>query len=350
MNPFIRLIAAAGLGLAWYLVMRAYRPGGKIAKEDPIGESRRREISGALRALAFFALVWFIASTIAVFVFGLVLAVVAPPPNRDFLNAFTDIVASSSSSEGLLSPLSLWGAVATLVATVGAVWFSQRVARSQSIWDLGLRFYKGLPFDVVLGLLLGPLLFAVIFQIETWLGYIRGSNGPRFDWLQLAQWAAIFLMLALSEELVVRGYLLQTINGVWGGAVALVSTSVFWGLAHLLNPYVLSPRFNLLGIFNLVLLGLIFVYAYSFTAHLWLPIAFHFSWNFAEGAIFGFPVSGYSVTGAIFEPSVLGPQEMTGGLFGPEGGLVSLFAIVLGGLIIYSWERGRRPPAQTEVK
>lgn len=339
MNPIVRLILAVALGLAWYIASRALGPQSKASKEDPAGNLERREVVGAMRSLAFFGLVWFIASTVVVFIFSLVIALAAPPNNRGFGDAFNETVTSASGGAGPLNPFSLWGALATLVATLIALWLSQRMARGQSLLDLGLRPYKQLPFDLFLGLLLGPLLFAVIFQLESLLGYLVGVNGPNFNWSELAQWFLVFLCVAVSEELVVRGYFLQIINEVWGGLPAVVITSVFWGFAHLLNP-----RATLLGVFNIIVVGLVFAYAYNITGRLWLPIAFHFSWNFAEGSIFGFPVSGYTVNNPIFETFVNGPSEMTGGLFGPEGGLVSLLAIILGGLILFGWERSRRTP------
>jgi uncharacterized protein len=339
MNPLVRLIAAAALGLGWYAVSRAYAAGSRVNKEDPAGLEQRYRVTGALRTLAFFSLVWFIASTLVIFVFGLVIALVDPPNTRGFWDAFTEVINSASGATGPLNPFSLWGALSTLVATVAAVWISQRVARGKSILDLGLRLYRELPLDMLLGLVLGPLLFAIIFQLEQLLGYLVGNRGPLFSWGDLTRALIIFICVAVSEELVVRGYFLQVLNEVWGGAVGVVATSLFWGFAHLLNP-----RATLLGALNIVVAGLIFAYAYSLTGKLWLPIVFHFSWNFAQGALFGYPVSGYPVSGAVFEPLVNGPQEMTGGLFGPEGGLLSLLAILIGGLILYGWDKLRRPP------
>ena len=338
MNPLIRLILAVVLGLAWVAVNRAYDPTNRLSKEDPAGNGRRREIALALRAMAFFGLVWFIVSTVVLFAFSLVVALVAPPNGHDFITAFGDVVNSATGNSGPLQPLSLAGSLATLVATVGTVWFSQRTARDLPLSALGLKYYRGLPLDAALGLVLGPLLFVIIYQLETALDYLKVSPGPFYDWGGLALAVVIFLALAVSEELVVRGYFLQTINGVWGGGPAVVVTSVLWGFAHVFNPHA-----DALAIFNIIVAGVIFAYAYNITGHLWLPIVLHFSWNFAEGAIFGYPVSGYTVDSPIFRATPDGPTQMTGGRFGPEGGLISLLALLLGGLILYGWERNRRP-------
>ncbi|HEX2916439.1 MAG TPA: CPBP family intramembrane glutamic endopeptidase [Chloroflexia bacterium] len=339
MNPLIRLVTAAILIVAWFVFSRVYSPENKLAKNDPVGNIRRREIVGAFKAMAFFCLLWFVASTVVIFIFGLVIAIVAPPNQRGFADAFSEVINSSSGFSGPLNPFSLWGAVATLVATVAAVWISQRVARGQSFLKLGLQPNREMPLDLLLGLILGPLLFAIIFQAESLLGYLAGSTGPHYDWGSLFQWLVIFLCIAISEELVVRGYFLQITNQVWGGAIAVIATSVGWSLAHVLNPHI-----SVLAVMNVVIAGLVFAYAYNITGRLWLPMAFHFSWNFAEGAIFGYPVSGYTIDNSVFQTFINGPQEVTGGLFGPEGGMLGLFAIILAGLAFYAWDRLRRPP------
>src|SRR5690349_4483277 len=100
MNPLVRLVAALGLGLAWYLVTRAYGPQSRLTKEDPAGIIERREITRALRAMAFFCLIWFIISTVVIFVFALGIALIAPPNTRGFADAFGETVNSASGSTG----------------------------------------------------------------------------------------------------------------------------------------------------------------------------------------------------------------------------------------------------------
>jgi membrane protease YdiL (CAAX protease family) len=337
MNFVVVLFVAAVLGVVWYGYTRLYAPESKRAKEDPAGAVRRREIMAALRALAFFFLVNFVISTIIVFAAAFIIALIAPPDKKTFTDAFGDVINSASQDKGPLSALSIGGTLVGLISTVISVWLSQRVMRGQSLLDLGLRPYRALPLDVLMGLILGPILFALIWFFENFAGYLVGSTGPVYDWGALAKWAFIFLCVAISEELVVRGYLLQTINQVWGGAIAIVASSLYWGVAHILNP-----NASLISALNITVAGLLFAYAYSITGHLWLPIALHFSWNLAEGAIFGYPVSGFQVENSVLQPAVEGPKAVTGGLFGPEGGLVALFAILVGGAILYGWERSRR--------
>ena len=62
-------------------------------------------------------------------------------------------------------------------------------------------------------------------------------------------------------------------------------------------------------------------YSYYRTKALWFPIGLHFTWNLMQGTIFSLEVSGIESTG-LFHVLLTGPDYITGGKFGPEGGLI----------------------------
>jgi uncharacterized protein len=85
---------------------------------------------------------------------------------------------------------------------------------------------------------------------------------------------------------------------------------------------------------------------YVLTGQLAIPIGVHISWNFFQGNVFGFPVSGLDGLGAKFlATETSGPELWTGGVFGPEAGLLLPFAIALGSLMTFSWVRFRHARA-----
>jgi hypothetical protein len=132
-----------------------------------------------------------------------------------------------------------------------------------------------------------------------------------------------------------RGYHLQTIasglNLFWG---VVISSAVF-GLLHLGNPN--ATWVSAAGIF---FAGLYLAYGYIRTKQLWLSIGLHIGWNFFEGVVFGFPVSGLDIY-ALTRIKVHGPEIWTGGAFGPEAGLIVLPSLILGGFLIYLYTRQR---------
>jgi hypothetical protein len=137
-----------------------------------------------------------------------------------------------------------------------------------------------------------------------------------------------------QEELLARGYWLQNLaeglNPIW----AVLISSVLFALGHLLNPNV---SWN--AILGLVFAGIFLAYGYLRTRQLWLPIGLHIGWNFFEGTVFGFQVSGLTEMPQLIRQVVQGPELVTGGLFGPEAGLVVLPAMALGVLLIFGYTR-----------
>jgi membrane protease YdiL (CAAX protease family) len=233
---------------------------------------------------------------------------------------------------------------ATLV--VGLTYIFRRLIDRKSFVSLGFATTSGWVAEILLGLFLGFAVMACIFSF----GWVTGWSTVHFTpssmyrvILQLAGYVIVFLATGLTEELMFRGYLLQTLREWPGTAAAVVITSVLFGLFHACNPSV-SP----LALVNLIVAGFVFAYAYLATGRLWLPIALHFSWNFFQGPVFGLPVSGVLPQG-LFVVELTGPEWVTGGAFGPEAGLTGLLALGIIAVVIWAWSQvtGKRTAGET---
>ncbi len=135
----------------------------------------------------------------------------------------------------------------------------------------------------------------------------------------------LILFSASSEEFVFRGILFQMAIEKKGEIFPTLAFSVAFGLFHLLNPHI-----NFLGIINIffanVVLSAMFFRAYS----LWLPIGFHFGWNFWQSFLLDSPISGTYLGLHLFRTRL--PEFnpiIFGGSFGIEGGFVGFFALSL---------------------
>ena len=157
-----------------------------------------------------------------------------------------------------------------------------------------------------------------------------------------------FIAVGFQEEQIFRGYLVR--NGAEGlrtgrlgarGAVLLswVVFALIFGLAHGLNP-----NSTLVSTVDLFLAGLFLGLAYMLTGELALGIGLHITWNFFEGNVFGFPVSGTFGGATVVAIHQSGPELWTGGAFGPEAGLIGILAIIVGSALILLWLRLRRGP------
>ena len=151
-------------------------------------------------------------------------------------------------------------------------------------------------------------------------------------------WA--FALVAWYEELAVRGYLFQTMLRALPPWAALFLSALFFAGLHALNPGA-----TLTALFGVFLAGLVLGLACLVTRGLYLPMAFHFSWNFFQ-AFFGFPVSGQSFPG-LFRLVREGPAFYTGGPFGPEAGVLGFMALLVAGSAILFYDKrhdhGRLP-------
>ena len=123
-----------------------------------------------------------------------------------------------------------------------------------------------------------------------------------------------------------RGILFRWIDEKWGFVAALVVSAVLFGAMHLGQPG--STWWSSLAI--AVEAGLLLGAAYKGSGTLWLPVGIHWSWNFFQGNIFGFAVSGGDAGVSLLQAATSGPDILTGGVFGAEA---SILTVVLGTLL-----------------
>jgi hypothetical protein len=154
---------------------------------------------------------------------------------------------------------------------------------------------------------------------------------------------ALLFSGALLEEVMFRGYpfqrLVEAVGPVW--AVAVVSA--LFGAAHLGNPNargVLSW-----GFFNTIAIGVLLALAYLRSYSLWLPLGFHFGWNFALGFLFGLPVSGMSEFAVLVRGSTSGSPWLTGGAYGMENSALAAALLLLSFPIVFWAGSHFRAPA-----
>lgn len=135
----------------------------------------------------------------------------------------------------------------------------------------------------------------------------------------------IILFGAVSEELVFRGILFQMALEKKSEIAVTFAFSGSFALLHLLNPNI-----NILGLINIFLAGILLSVMFLRTYSLWLPIGFHFGWNFWQSVILDSPISGIYFGLHLFRTKLTEfNQIIFGGNFGIEGGIVSSFALCI---------------------
>ena len=228
-----------------------------------------------------------------------------------------------------------------LFAITGSVYLARRFLDKRSFASIGFKMDQHVVFDILVGLIITFIMMGSIFIAMQALGWLKFES---FAWnvdsvqtviSQALLFFVVFIVVGFNEELLFRGYHLQTItsgsNLFWG----LLISSIIFGSLHLGNPN--ATWASAAGIF---FAGLFLAYGYTRTQQLWLPIGLHLGWNFFEGVVFGYPVSGLTIY-PLMNIKVSGPQVWTGGAFGPEAGLIILPALVVGAILINLYTRSR---------
>lgn len=286
--------------------------------------------------IVLYTLLWIFAPIIAAQLIGDWLAL-------PLISAFPTVAGFAPHAVAVLLRL-----VVVVLVTWLAAWFIDR----RPMREYGLGLDRDWWLDFGFGLALGVALMAFIFVVEWSAGWVVVVAVMKVSITGVTFGAAIlgalllFIVVGITEELLARGYHLRNLaeglnfrpvgaqRALW---LAWLLSSSFFGLLHVFNPnatWYSTVALMVAGLF----LGLGFV----LTRSLAIPIGLHITWNFFQGNVFGFPVSGNTFDSATFIAiQQEGPPQWTGGAFGPEAGLLGMIAIVLGSILTLVWVRWR---------
>lgn len=255
---------------------------------------------------------------------------------------------AGSPAEG--SPLFQVGEVFTNGATlvVLALWLRFKERRPFS--SIGFRGRHAVGRSAI-GFAAGVVLFAVPTLALVGMGqYADGRSTHTTSGTAAIGLAAAlvltFVVQATSEEAVTRGYLLPIGGLQLSSWLAVFVTSFLFAAAHM--------NFQPLVLLNITL----YAVAASFVAlgqgSLWLVCGFHIAWNWAQGNLFGIPVSGTArqVSVWTFGPASGSNDTLTGGDFGIEGSLAATVVLALvsvGSFVYYRRCAARRASTTTPV-
>lgn len=184
--------------------------------------------------------------------------------------------------------------------------------------EIGIKWSKNSCIDIISGIIIGFIAMFGIFFVERRFSFISVTdiNIARLSIVTSAQ----ILVMAALEELACRGLMLSGLMMFTKNKyVSVLVSAVIFGMAHAGNPHatVISIISNSVG-------GVMYAIAYLETGNLFFPIALHFSWNFFQGPIFGFPVSGLNFLGMVSQSITSKNNTLMGGMYGPEGGIIGI--------------------------
>ena len=238
---------------------------------------------------------------------------------------FSNIEAEKTSQQHVIV------AFFTFFGTFVLLWFFMKYVDDEKFVNLGFQIknrIKDINVGVILGFLImsaGLLTLISLNQVE-FLKY-------NFSVKDIVLAILVYIIVAITEEVLFRGYILRNFMGSFNNYMALVVSSILFALAHGFNP-----NMDWFSYLNLFLAGILLGATYVYTKNLWFPIALHFSWNFFQ-TLFGFNVSGQDFY-SLIEFKIIDKNMINGGDFGFEGSIFSIIAqVVLITAIFLYYER-----------
>lgn len=226
--------------------------------------------------------------------------------------------------------------IVLILTGLAAGWFCGRIFEKVGLKELGAWLYLKTPLHIALGLFAGAAAVTLAIGIAYIFGGIDLVRHPDHArnavLITMATSAIFFAFAAAGEEFVFRGYMLQTFvrsDLTW---VGILITSLLFATVHNANPGA-----TLFSWTNTFIAGIWFAVAYLKTRELWFVSAMHFMWNWMQGSFYGIEVSGLKelIPASYLMEQDHGPNWLTGGEYGIEGGAAATIALIISTLVIY---------------
>ena len=240
---------------------------------------------------------------------------------------FTDVNFQQTTEQSVI--IAFFG----LVGTFLVVFFFMKLVDKKPLLNLGFQFQNHKK-DIIIGVITGLVLMALGFWVLVFLNQLEFTITV-FSRYEISLTLILFLLVALTEELLFRGYVLRYLMNSFNKNIALIISALLFSIAHALNP-----NMDAMSYLNLFLAGIVLGLPYIYTRNLMFPIALHFSWNFFQ-SLFGFNVSGRD-SYSLIELDIIENSIVNGGEFGFEGSILSVLFQVILILIIFSFFERKR--------
>lgn len=229
----------------------------------------------------------------------------------------------------LLASLSIYVQFLSMISIVIVLW---KIFDKRPVQDIGLTNPIVQRKDLLWGLTLGAVSITMVFIVLLLTGQVVVINGflnPNLSSTLILD-LILFIFVAVNEELFSRGYCMTVLRQTESIPVMVIVSSVIFSLMHSMNPNI-----NLIGFINIFIVGVLFAYMFLKRGNLWMPIGYHITWNYFQGSIFGFKVSGVELSG-MYRVHLITENFINGGRFGPEGGLITTIILIIGFMIVWS--------------
>jgi uncharacterized protein len=229
---------------------------------------------------------------------------------QNILNSYQLIITYTSEFAMILTPIIAW-----------------KFIMKRPLTNMGLSSIKNGYKDLLTGLLFGALSISIVF-----VAIILSSNAVVESWkpqfsIDTLTYLVLFVLVGFAEEIYGRGFIMAALRQTRSIPVVVIISSLIFSLLHSANAGI-----GLVPYLNIFLVGVLFAYMYLKSGNIWTGIGYHITWNYFQGNVYGFLVSGTNTKGMLttrYEVNNL----WNGGEFGPEGGFF-VTIVIISGLIL----------------
>lgn len=188
------------------------------------------------------------------------------------------------------------------------------VIEKRSVYELRT---ESLFSDTAKGWIVGGGAMAISVLV-LWVVGVYQIHSVSPQWEDIFHGLFFYLIVAVGEELIFRAILLRMIEERWGTTIALILSCFIFGFAHYTNDG--GTVWSSIAIAITAIEAGSFIYSRT----LWMPIGAHWAWNFVQGNMLGISVSGNKIDSSLIQPSLTGPEWLTGGEFGVEASVITV--------------------------
>jgi len=218
-----------------------------------------------------------------------------------------------------------------------AAWGCTRL-RKEPLAGTGYRLNGRWARELALGTLLGGGVMLLAAGLLWAAGGVTFTLDAARSFRALGLGFGAFVLVALFEENLFRGFLFQRLVAGMGAWPAQILLGLFFGISHWGNPG-MHGAIKVWATLNIALAAVFMGLAYLRTRSLALPIGIHLGWNWTQGNVLGFAVSGTTEQHGWLRPILQGkPQWMSGGAFGLEASVFGVAAVLLGIFLLWKWK------------
>lgn len=254
--------------------------------------------------------------------------------SRGDLNLATmELSAAGKKLVNDLNPIIMFFSELIMIFTPIIAWkfVMKRPLREMGLGPLNIH-YK----ELLTGLLFGIVSISLVFLCILLSGNAHVKSWtPNFT-IDTVIYLAIFISVGFAEEIYGRGFIMSVLKQTRNIPVILIVSSVIFSLLHSLNSGI-----GIIPYINIFLVGTLFAYIYIKSGSIWMSIGYHITWNYFQGNVFGFKVSGMNTNG-IFSTVYTKNNMFNGGAFGPEGGLFVTAVILVGFLFVHLYYKNKQ--------